>query len=138
LFFDGNELTSAVETKLFFSIVIINQLGDIGNFNRKCITWMSKLCTAEALLQLEAGLATVIVNIFDCFMTRECTGLPPNNGWKGAVDNHTNPIEVSMAWAKSIVIICQGDLAVGFSTAWMAKCYPINNNDRHLLVYIKI
>ena len=99
---------------------------------------MSELCTVKALLQLEVGLATIIVNFFDCFMTRKCTGLPPNNGWKGAVDNCTDLIKVSMACTKTIVIICQGDLAIGFSAARMAKCYPINNDYRHLFFYIKI
>ena len=138
MFFNRNGLTLAIETKIFFGIVIVNQLGDIWHFNRKCIMWVSKLCMMEVLLQLKVSLTTVIVTGLNSFMVGKGTGLPSRNHWKWAVNNCANLIKVGMGRAKLVMIICQGNLAVGFTTAWMANCCPVNHNHQSFLSYAKM
>ena len=100
--------------------------------------WVSKLCAMEALFQLKASLATVIVNSLNSSMVGKGTGLPSGNHWKRAVNDCTNLIKAGMGWAEPIMIIHQGDLAVRFTTAWMANGYAINHYHQNLLPYTKV
>jgi len=83
----------------------------------------------KVLLQLKTSLATVIVNILDCFMVSKRTSLPPRNYWKQAVNNCANLVETGMGREKPVMII------VGISGGCASVCNALLSPESRYIPY---
>jgi hypothetical protein len=91
------------------------------------------LGTLKTLLKLETALPPKLVRVLDCFVLCEVANLALDEDVIATADNSTFvAMGECMNWAKVMVVVVKGHMAVMDSTAWMANGDPISNDNRKL------
>lgn len=122
--------------KFLFLIISVNELSEtdlLGN----SIIWVCDTCALQMFTELEAGLASFMMDFFNLLMLGIRTYTAVGTSGRVAFNNHTKFILIGMLWTKAVTVtVCEWDLAVMDRTAWKSNGYTIYYDNPYFLAII--